>query len=206
MIFDNLNYVVLTVIESNLLNCFNSLSQFVNEEGNHNYNILQQKLDFGKIYINEPPSGGAHFCKFLIWEPKNLFGKTAFFSNYQDGKYTLIFNLCRKYKLEAISVNFSNKKHAEYPAFMFMYFNYRNDRPIERTIYLIKDENKWVFFENGEIQPFEDTSIYESRLKTKRFNKEILLSYLLKRGIDIENEQFWQSTNGNAFYFNQISW
>lgn len=206
MIFNDLNYVVLTVIDRNILECYNELSHFVNQNGKNNYQITQEKLDFNQIYIKEPRAGGAHFRKFLIWEPKNLRGKTAFFSNYRDGLNTLIFQFCKKYSLKATSVNFSNQDEGGEPSYKFKYLSFSGEKLIKRVVYLIKESNKWVFYEKGEVQSFEDLSNYNNKYKTKRFNREILLRYLNKMNVDLEDESFWQSADGKADYFEQKSW
>lgn len=200
---DSFEYLTFSVIDSNINNCFNELSFYVNEKKKE-YNIEEAPVNFDKIYSVSPP-GGAHFSKFLIWEPQNLPGKTCFFSNNQDGRYTLILNYCKTFEHKAFMIAFSNKREL-YPAFIFYYFDYSKGNQIERIISLIKDGERWEFYTGGPLQPFEDDSYYQNRLKTKRFNKEILLSYLNKLGVDIESPKFWQSRDGNAFYFEQLHW
>lgn len=202
---NRLEFVSLTIIDCKVDICFKELSSFVDNGINNKYKIQERSLCFDDIYSILPPKGGAHFSKFLIWEAKNLLGQTCFFSNYEDGRYTLIRNYCRQLKRKAISIAFSNKETL-YPSFKFYFFDYSNNNDVERVISLIKDGTNWAFYTKGNILPFEDIFNYEKKLKTKRFNKEILLSYLSKMKIDITKKEFWQSTNGNAFYFDQISW
>ncbi|UAY54270.1 hypothetical protein [Arachidicoccus terrestris] len=206
MTLNSFSYVVLTIFEKNISDCFDELSEFILNDERDNYKISKGKINFNKIYINEPPPGGAHFSIFLIWEPRNLIGKTAFLSSYSDGRYTLVLNYCEKYKVKAVSVSFTNRKDTSYLAYMFKYFDFSQNEVVERIIYTIKDDAKWVFYEKGKIQPFEDMANYKNRIKTKRFNRNILLSYLGKMNINIEKGSFWQSNDGIAFYFEQICW
>jgi len=56
------------------------------------------------------------------------------------------------------------------------------------------------------VQPFEDMTNYENTIKTKRFNKEIILDNLKKLNINIEDNQFWESKNGMSIFFEQLKW
>jgi len=202
---DQFQYITLTIIDCEIDICVSELTSYIEDGRNKKYCIEKRPINLQDIYNVSPPSGGAHFSKFLLWEPQNLLGKTVFFSNYEDGKYTLILNYCRTFNCKAISIAISNQETI-YPAFNFYYFDFSHKKNIERTISLIKDGKKWAFFSKGEVQHFENISNYENKLKIKRINKGIILSYLLKLGIDIENDKFWRSTSDAATYFNQVSW
>jgi hypothetical protein len=63
----------------------------------------------------------------------------------------------------------------------------------------MKDDNQWVFFEKGPTQPFEDPSHYTHCRKRDRLNREILVQYLKKLGIHIDDPKFWEAV-GNALH------
>lgn len=66
-----------------------------------------------------------------------------------------------------------------------------NSYHAERSIAVVNEGNRWVFFERGDVLPFEDTKLYEERLKRKRFTPEALVQYCKAIGIDPFNEDFY---------------
>ena len=68
-----------------------------------------------------------------------------------------------------------------------------------RTVYAMKDDSKWIFYENGIIQWFEDESYYKRRFIKNRLNKDILLSYCAKLGFAITEAHFWESEDAILF-------
>lgn len=197
-------YVVLSIIECEFDRCAEEFTNYLNDEVSDKYSIVKESPDLKKIYFPFPQAGGAHMCKILIWEPKNLKGKTAFITNYQDGRHTLIFNYCKHFKRKAVKIAFSNTA-IRYPAFMFYYFDFSGENYVERIISLIKDTSKWEFYSSGPTQAFENLEYYNSKNAKGKFNKKIILEYLVKLDIDIENENFCKS-NLQGFYFDQNKW
>ena len=63
---------------------------------------------------------------------------------------------------------------------------------------------KWKFYCEGEIQPFEVKEFYERKIIKQRLNKEILISYCVKLGIDIREDSFWKSQQ--SLFVERISW
>jgi chemotaxis receptor (MCP) glutamine deamidase CheD len=57
-----------------------------------------------------------------------------------------------------------------------------------------------VFYEKGNIVPFEESINYNKRRISDRLNNSIIEDYLKKNGIDINEEHFWKS-KGNAIEF-----
>jgi hypothetical protein len=53
---------------------------------------------------------------------------------------------------------------------------------LERVVYTLK-EAKWVFFEKGSLQPFENAAYYTAKHKKERLNKSIMLEYCEKLAI-----------------------
>lgn len=74
----------------------------------------------------------------------------------------------------------------------------------QRTVYTMKDP-KWTFFEKGIPLWFENTDNYKKRLIKDRLNHEILVSYCNLLGIDIFNNDFFQSDK-DAIYLERIKW
>ena len=63
-------------------------------------------------------------------------------------------------------------------------FQYISHDGKERIIYAL-EEDRWVFYEEGEPLSFENTDYYKRRIIKKRINNEIILEYLSKCGINL---------------------
>ncbi|TDT46459.1 hypothetical protein CLV90_0509 [Maribacter spongiicola] len=171
-------------------------------KANADWEIKSEKLDI-EIVASPPeiPAGGAHFPKFVIWTPNNLDGWVAFFANYQDGLHTTKWNLAKRYDRLVIDLTFSNKNLAVYPAYLFQYYG---GSDIERIIYSMNDGGPWKFYETGQVQDFENLEHYSKRIKNKRMNNDIILEYLSKIGISIDNSFFHSEMD--AIYFERTKW
>ena len=204
MMLNKLNYATLTVIDIDVKSCQIMLDKILNNGPIVKYKISINTIETDKIYVGNPLYNG--MIKILIWEPKYIPGKTAFFCNIIDGYATLVYKLCSRNRLSCISVDFTNTKYTkdDRPSFFFRYYNFTDNKNIDRFIYAIKESHKWVFYEKGEVQPFEDISNYQNKIKPKRINKEIILGYLRNVNIDIEDDNFWDSKDGKGVYFKQI--
>ena len=204
MILDKFTYLTLTVIDKDVQACQKMIDKILNDWLAKEYSTSIRAVDTDNIYIGEPEHNGPE--RLLIWEPKNLPNKTAFISNLIDGYSSLIYCLCERNSLSAISVKFTNVKYSkdDLPSFFLTYHDYSNNKNTERVVYAIKETHKWVYYAVGEVQPFEDTTNYENRIKPKRINKPVLLSYLKKLNIDIEDDQFWDSKDGKGVYFERL--
>jgi hypothetical protein len=77
---------------------------------------------------------------------------------------------------------------------MGFYYNNGVRKRIVRALY----DMKWTFYETGEPLPFEDIENYKKRKITDRINKDIITSYLLKIGLDINSADFYRTNR--TFY------
>jgi hypothetical protein len=68
---------------------------------------------------------------------------------------------------------------------------------------LYRDSDKWKFYEEGTVLPFEDVNNYKKRKIADRLNADIIDDYLKQNGIDISNSSFWVS-NGMAYEYSTI--
>ena len=165
------------------------------------------KIEFGTVdlgKINPPPmitAGGAHFPKFLIWEPKNNPNSTAFFVNYQDGFNSLIHVWNQRFGKRAISVRLSNDLICDYPHHEI---NVKTTDNEERVVYT-HVESKWEFYQTGPVQDYEDVENYKVRKIKDRLNNVIINKYLAKLGFKIWDEDFYKS-NRKGIYFERLSW
>lgn len=67
----------------------------------------------------------------------------------------------------------------------------------ERSIYAVKDGEKWTFGAHGKQQDFEDTTAYKARKIIDRFTFDLLCTYLKHLGISAFDENFYLSTDEN---------
>jgi hypothetical protein len=199
---NDFNYVVLSIIFCDFTICTEELKAYLNNQ-EVKYEISEDNRDLKTIYFPSPPKGGSHLTKILLWEPEIIKGVSCFFTNYEDGRYTLVLNYCKDFKHRAIRVAFSNNQDSN-PSFMFNYIDFSNNNESERIIYLIKDDKKWEFFTKGEPLFFENIDNYTKKRKAERFNKTIILEYLGKVGIDMNSKKFWE--HHKSTFFQQIKW
>ena len=97
---------------------------------------------------------------------------TIMFPNLQDGWLTLYKNIAKGLNSKSCYMMIMDDKKFAYPANFFRHY----ENGLERVVYTLK-ENKWVFYEQGEPLPFENTDYYVARIKRERLNKPIMSEY-----------------------------
>ena len=137
--------------------------------------------------------------KFLLYEPKTNPGTTVFFVNQVDGWHTLVYNYSRLFHKNVFQVGFNQDPADEQPAYFFDYFYYHKKKFCNRHIHAIKGE-KWIFFADGEIQPFEDKRNYGRKQVKDRLNNEVIINYLKKGGYDLSNTDFFESYKKGLYF------
>ena len=63
-------------------------------------------------------------------------------------------------------------------------WHHRVDCGTERVISAIRNDTKWDWFSNGELQSYENEKYYENRIIKKRFNNHIVNEYLDEIGFN----------------------
>lgn len=155
-------------------------------------------LDVYDLYEVEPPSGGAHLHRFVLYEPSNARGTTALMTNLRDGWNSLSDLLANEHLKLQVQV-ISTSEDAEYPQQFFqIWSNGRSDR----TVMLMRDSERWIFEERGSPRDFEFTASYAVLPKRKRLTRDMLISYLGALGWDIGGSDFWNSER-NAIQYEQ---
>jgi hypothetical protein len=118
---------------------------------------------------------------------------------YQSGllKDTLMignwFSLCNFLCLKNSSYNF--QFFFEKDAARFVFYDNSTEQRIVQA--LVGDEDKWEFYQNGDGLSFENPKYYFKRKIANRLNKDIIIEYIVKSGIPI-NER-------NCFAFDEKS-
>ncbi len=196
MQIDRFKYFTFTYLDTSL----EQIKKYILEKwgSNDKYRIIDSPFQFN-LYHLCPPTGGAHFEKLYFFTPKLCKNKCIMFSNYSDGLGTLIHVLTNDLKLKAYSFRISTNN---IPDALNEFSCIENGKRL-RTVYAMKDP-KWKFYCEGEIQPFEEKEFYERKIIKQRLNKEILISYCVKLGIDIREDSFWKSQQ--SLFVERISW
>jgi len=125
----------------------------------------------------------------LLWNPLNVdLQIVAFITNMPDGWPTLLnsysFDSGRKIIRVRLSDNSTKNPVNEFSVVI------GSER---RTVQVLKDYNRWEFFETGTKLSFEDESYYRRRSIADRLNPEIIQRYLIENSIDITADNFFHS-------------
>ena len=121
------------------------------------------------------------------------------FSNYPDGFSSLVYNISDALKIKAYCFQISTNNAPD----AMNAFRYIENGKEVRIVYAMKDP-KWNFYCHGEIQPFEDKELYQRKMIKRRLDKEALISYCAKLGIDIRDDAFWESQQ--SVLVERLSW
>lgn len=149
---------------------------------------LNHSVSFN-LFEESPPKGSAHFNKAIFYVPKLNSNVVIMVSNYSDGWQTLINFISDGLKIDAYNFRITMDEGYSDP---FNSFSFFKNGTLIRTVYVMKDP-KWVFYEQGEIQWFEDETYYSRRLIKDRLNQEVLLNYCTKLNLDFAKKEFWES-------------
>ena len=139
--------------------------------------IYKDKLEISR-YFN--PAPGGHYEIFSWWHNR-LYPKIVFLSsNMSDGLEGISNKMRELLNCTLVQIRMSIVSINALGCFWFQYI-YPDGK--ERVIYALK-EDRWVFYEEGDILPFENPDYYKRRRIRDRINNEIIIEYLAKCGIN----------------------
>ncbi len=190
----NYNYISLTIINYEINEVFKLLRKRLIDEYENvgDWSFFSNPNNIPEIMGSGQTMSGKINRKFLIWEPDNYSNKTIFLSNSTDGCYTVI-NASLPESIDMIRISVS-----KYNIGNFNSFEYRKD---SKTRLIMAYYNEpWEFYQEGDIQSFENKKYYKRKLIKDRLNYEIINEYLEANGWDLNNPDFWSSKK-NAIYF-----
>jgi hypothetical protein len=165
----------------------------------HRFRRVPAPLHLQEIYDIEPPAGGAHAFKLVIYTPTQFPGGCVLITNLADGWNSLAYLIAREHQQFQVQV-ISTRSGAEYPQNLIKVW--RNGQ-CTRTVMAMRDSDKWVFLSDGELESFEDKLLYKNRIKKDRLDRQSIIRYLGKIGWNIANKSFWQA-EGEAFYYEEV--
>jgi len=114
--------------------------------------------------------------------------RTVYVCSYTDGYASLLSMVSEK--IPGVFFTFRvSRLDVLYPMNMMKAFE-RNE--ISRFLYAMKDP-RWKFWESGRPLPFEETSLYKSRLLRDRLNPNVISEYLSWLNFPSLDESFWIS-------------
>ena len=199
--YDNYDFFTLTILNTPIQTAKNEINEILTNWWGE-MKITQGIVNLDKV--NPPPEitpGGAHFTKILIWEPKNNPNVTALFVNLQDAYDSLINVWNERFGKKAITLRLSNDKICTYPHHEI---NIKTTNKEHRVVYT-HVESKWIFFQGGPIQDFENTDYYKAKIIKDRLDNNIVNEYMSKLGFEIGSNDFYKSAQ-DGIYFEQLSW
>jgi len=196
-VFSGIEFMKLYCIKSPLEKVEKEMGDIILETLNKKWQKREIDLHFGQTLSYYDDKTNVHeMVKCLIWQPQSIdFDLVIFLSSMPDGWPTLLNKYFTINKKEIIGVGLSDIK-VNFPSYFFEYRNNNNHRIIQA----IKDINMWNFFESGLLTSFENELNYKKRKISDRLNNDIINDYLLKNGIDISKDVFWNS-KGKAVEF-----
>lgn len=163
------------------------------------YAIEMRAFDLSRVYLDVPPSGGAHPHRFVLFEPTTTRETTVFVVNYQDGGSSFV--LCLSKELDCECWQFSLSKDAkEYPKNSFSVFK---SGEYKRHVHSMLDSNGWSFNEVGEPFDVEDVQQYKNRLIKHRLTRQSVIALARNCGWNIESAEFWLSKRDAAYFIEQ---
>jgi hypothetical protein len=155
-------------------------------------------LDLARIYEIEPPAGGAHLFKVLLYSSESSPGDSVLITNVADGWNSLCHLIEKEHRAYQIQI-ISTGADIEFPQNRLETWM---DGESKRVVMVMRDSDNWIFFQKGRQEPFEDTELYKARTKRKRLDREIIIEYMKLAGYDLTNDSFWR-TSGEAIYYEE---
>ncbi len=155
-------------------------------------------IDLTRIYAVSPRPGGAHPLKMMLFCPKSHPGSTVMFTNYQDGWHSLAVCVSKLVTGRVFHFGLGSERD-EWPGYVFERLAKRKE---VRHVSLIKDVDRWKFWQEGEPLPEEVTAVYRKRRVRDRLTREYLVSLAERLGFPVGDDRFWES-EAKAMYFEQ---
>lgn len=195
------SFLSFTVLDNKLNDLFHFLqTDYSQELKSEKFKLTKRDINTNEI-ISSRMKGGAHLGKAIFFESLLLKSKTIMLSNSYDGWITLANHISSKTNSGHITffITFDEKKENDA---QYMFVNKISEEE-ERVVYSMKEESRWLFFQDGKPQSFENIEHYRKRRIKERLNVAILVDYCQKLGLDIMNDSFWISDK-DALYLEEM--
>lgn len=162
-----------------------------------NFELSTGPLDLASACIGEPPAGGAHLKRVVLFAPKSAPAVTVFVPNMQDGWQTMINCLSRELQCACLRILVADKDQ-EFPT---VSVEYLVGGEVQRVVFVQKDDEGWKFVQKGVPLSFESTNSYKRRLIRDRLSRKCVVDLLQRGGWDITRREFWQTSDPATYAF-----
>lgn len=131
---------------------------------------------------------GGHTCHAYLWNPK---GKPycIFMSDEGSNHYYAINRLCEDLSLEFAGFNIYLPEHGWEQGIHYFHGKVNETYHTVRYVYSMKENDRWVYYEQGVPREYEQTEKYKSRYKRDRLTQEMVLSYLASFDCDMTSAE-----------------
>ncbi len=119
-------------------------------------------------------------------------------TNLQDGWSSIAGLTAKKHRALQVVLR-STHVAADYPLHELQLWR---DGEEKRFVRVMRDSDRWEFYEKGVPLAFEDQALYLRRPTSARFNRDTLLRYCDELGWDLTNPAFWKAS-GNVIGYDQ---
>ena len=151
-----------------------------------------------RIYTRSPLPGGRHPAKVMLFAPRIAPQTSVLFANYEDGWPTLA--VCTSMRIPEPVYRFAlSTDDDEWPKNLFEILDGGVTR---RHVSILKDVDRWVFWQKGEPIAEEDVEEYRNRRIRHRLTREYLVSLATRLHFPIADDGFWES-DSEAVYFEE---
>lgn len=157
---------------------------------------IERSMNLEDIYSQAPPAGGRHPAKALFFAPRIAPHATVMFSNYADGWQTLAVCLSKLLPVPVYRFALCTTE-AEWPIQLFEIWQGGTQR---RHVSVIKDVDRWKFWQSGVPLPEESAKMYERRRIQEKLTSEYLASLAERLGFPVRDDRFWQSDSKAAYF------
>lgn len=158
----------------------------------------RNRFQIRDLDVGEPQAGGRHLMRVAFYEPRTTPGITVQVANYRDGWSSLVWCLSKDLPGRFISFTIGSADD-EWPAYKFNV----HERDRHRHVSLLRDVDRWKFWQEGDPLPEEDVDSYKKRRSIDRLNRESLTRLAERLGFPIQDDRFWDST-GYADFFEEV--
>jgi hypothetical protein len=151
-----------------------------------------------ELFDVEPPRGGAHLARVRIFAPASSPESSVMLTNLRDGWSSVAGLAAKKHRALQVVLR-STHVTAEYPLHELQLWQGGEEK---RVVRVMRDSDRWEFYEQGVPFAFEDLALYLRRPTSVRLSREALVRYCNVLGWDLTKPESWEAS-GNAIGYDE---
>ncbi|GHT78554.1 hypothetical protein FACS189464_2220 [Bacteroidia bacterium] len=191
---NELNSFVFSIIDCDIVTIKNYL-----EKQEYDYKIVYENINIEDIYFHnmylKPIKG---IAKALFYNPDIAPQLTIGLGNGRGCWGTLCNNISANLSVNNIQMEL-NTKDSDITRNQFRVYDGRIKGYTREVQRILGDNNRMEFVNSGEPLWFENTEYYKKRKITDRINKNILMEYANKIGIDLGSNELFETTQKSLY-------